>query len=91
MLVLSGQSDRMRAKEIHLVQRKPDPQNKPGRNESYSLNFSDFLFYNDLLKKKKKVICESLTYEIIHYTLLLDLMTKLYNADITCLECGNKI
>lgn len=50
---MSGQSDRMRAKEIHLVQRKPDPQNKPGRNESYSLNFSDFLFYNDLLKKKK--------------------------------------
>lgn len=49
---MSGQSDRMRAKEIHLVQRKPDPQNKPGRNESYSLNFSDFLFYNDLLKKK---------------------------------------
>lgn len=51
---MSGQSDRMRAKEIHLVQRKPDPQNKPGRNESYSLNFLDFLFYNDLFKKKKK-------------------------------------
>lgn len=87
-LVLSGQSDRMRAKEIHLVQRKPDPQNKPGRNESYSLNFSDFLFYNELLKKKKGYLWIT---HIWNYTLLLDLMTKLYNADITCLECGNKI
>lgn len=41
------------------------------------------------LKKKKKGYLW-ITH-IWNYTLLLDLMTKLYNADITCLKCGNKI